>query len=67
MARSIYVMSPEGLVGKSAIALGVIEALAREVTSVGVFRPIIRSDGRDGILETLISQPAVNGQYDLSY
>ena len=67
MAKSIYVMSPEGLVGKSAIALGVIEALAREVRSVGVFRPIIRSDGRDGILETLVNQPAVNGQYDLSY
>lgn len=67
MAKSIYVMSPEGLVGKSAIALGVIEALAREVQSVGVFRPIIRSDGRDGILETLVHQPAVNGQYDKSY
>ncbi len=67
MAKSIYVMSPEGLVGKSAIALGVIEALAREVRSVGVFRPIIRTDGRDGILETLVSQPAVQGQYDQSY
>lgn len=64
MVTSVYVMAPEGMVGKSAVALGVIDALAREVGSVGVFRPIIRSDGRDGILKTLVSQPAVNGDYD---
>jgi phosphate acetyltransferase len=67
MTRSIYIIAPEGQVGKSAIALGLIEALGREVAKVGVFRPIIRSDGRDGILETLVSQPAVMGSYEESY
>ena len=67
MTKSIYIIAPEGQVGKSAIALGLIEALGREVARVGVFRPIIRSDGRDGILETLVSQPAVLGDYERSY
>ncbi len=67
MTKSIYIIAPEGQVGKSAIALGLIEALGREVARVGVFRPIIRSDGRDGILETLVAQPAVQGDYEKSY
>ncbi len=67
MAKSIYVMSPEGLVGKSAIALGVIETLAREVGSVGVFRPIIKAGVKDTILDGLVRQPAVNGDYEASY
>ncbi len=67
MVKSIYVMAPERQVGKSAVALGLIEALGREVARVGVFRPIIRSDGRDGILETLVAHPAVKGSYDTAY
>ncbi len=67
MVTSVYVVAPEGLVGKSAVALGVIDALAQEVGSVGVFRPIIRTDRRDQILKTLVSQPSVNGDYEASY
>ena len=40
MTRSVYVASPEGLTGKSAVALGLLDALTREVGSVGVFRPL---------------------------
>ena len=40
MSRSVYVASPEGLTGKSAVALGLLDALIREVGSVGVFRPL---------------------------
>ena len=31
MSRSVYVASPEGLTGKSAVALGLLDALIREV------------------------------------
>ncbi len=67
MGKSVFVMAPEGLVGKSAVALGVIEVLSREVATVGVFRPIIRSDGRDSILKTLVAQESVKGDYDTAY
>ncbi|MFT3876535.1 MAG: phosphate acetyltransferase [Propioniciclava sp.] len=68
MTRSIYVMAPEGRTGKSVIALGMVDALAREVETVGVFRPIIKSgDERDPILKTLLAQPAVSQEYEESY
>ena len=40
VSRSVYVASPDGLTGKSAVALGLVDALTREVGSVGVFRPL---------------------------
>ncbi|MDR1449658.1 MAG: phosphate acetyltransferase [Propionibacteriaceae bacterium] len=67
MTKSVYVVSPEGLVGKSAIALGVVDALARHVSSVGVFRPIIRTDGHDTILQSLVDHPAVRQTYEAAY
>ncbi|MDR1213656.1 MAG: phosphate acetyltransferase [Propionibacteriaceae bacterium] len=67
MTKSVYVLSPEGLVGKSAIALGMIDALGRHVSSIGVFRPIIRTDGRDVILESLVELPNIRQTYDEAY
>ena len=46
VARSIYVTSPEGDSGKSMVALGLVDLLARTVQRVGVFRPVARSDRR---------------------
>ena len=43
----MYVASPEGLTGKSAVALGLLDALIREVGSVGVFRPLTAAGGRE--------------------
>ncbi len=43
----MYVASPEGLTGKSAVALGLLDALVREVGSVGVFRPLTAAGGRE--------------------
>ncbi len=60
MTRSVYIASPEGRVGKSAIALGLIESLAREVGSVGVFRPIVKDLVNDQITRSLIDQPAID-------
>lgn len=64
MSTSIYLGSPEGRVGKSMVALGMIEALTRTVSSVGVFRPIVHAGAADAILTTLVSEPSVNQTYE---
>src|SRR3954447_18804680 len=70
MRTSVYVASVEGASGKSALALGVLDALSRRVERVGVFRPIVRSDGetargeRDFVLDLLIAHEAVTLTYD---
>ena len=70
MSRSVYVASPEGLTGKSAVALGLLDALTREVGSVGVFRPLTTvtagagPDEVDLTVELLVSQPGVSQTYD---
>ncbi len=64
MTRSVYLASPEGLTGKSAIAVGLLDALTREVGSVGVFRPLTHNAGNDLIVDLLVSQPGVDQRYD---
>jgi phosphate acetyltransferase len=58
------VAAPEGLTGKSMVAVGMIEALTRTVSSVGVFRPVVRSGQEDAILHTLLGQPGVEQTYE---
>lgn len=41
--RSIYIAAPEGSTGKSLIALGLMSLLARRISRIGVFRPVVRS------------------------
>ncbi len=64
MKSSIYLAAPEGLTGKSMVAVGIMDALQREVTSVGVFRPIVNAGARDEVLEVLVSQPNIEQEYD---
>jgi phosphate acetyltransferase len=68
VSRSVYVASPEGLTGKSAVALGLLDALTREVGSVGVFRPLTTtssgSNEVDLIVDLLVSQPGISQSYD---
>jgi phosphate acetyltransferase len=68
VSRSVYVASPEGLTGKSAVALGLLDALSREVGSVGVFRPLTTagstSDDIDLIVDLLVNQPGISQSYD---
>jgi len=69
VSRSVYIASPEGLTGKSAVALGLLDALTREVGSVGVFRPLTGADGSsapgsDLIVDLLVSQPGIRQTYD---
>jgi phosphate acetyltransferase len=69
VSRSVYVASPEGLTGKSAVALGLLDALIREVGSVGVFRPLTKLGGTgpdevDHIVEMLVAQPGTDQTYE---
>ena len=63
VSRSVYVASPEGQTGKSAVALGLLDALTREVGSVGVFRPLYAAGGVDLIVDLLVSQPGIRQSY----
>ncbi len=58
MVTSVYLASSEGLSGKSAVALGILEQLSRRVGRVGVFRPIVRERdaSRDHVLDLLLSR-----------
>jgi phosphate acetyltransferase len=62
------VASPEGFTGKSAVALGLLDALTREVGSVGVFRPLTTtssgSNDIDLIVDLLVNQPGISQSYD---
>ena len=66
MATSIYLASTEGGSGKSAIALGLLEHLARTAGRVAVFRPLVRStEEPDHLLELLLSRlPGESAQQD---
>jgi phosphate acetyltransferase len=68
VSRSVYVASPEGLTGKSAVALGLLDALTREVGSVGVFRPLTTAgSGNEDVdltVDLLVSQPGIAQSYD---
>ena len=65
MAQSIYLTSAEGHSGKSTIALGVLDALARGIGRVGVFRAIARStDEPDYVLQMLLDHTSHTLAYD---
>jgi len=65
VSSRIYITSAEGHTGKSTVALGVLETLARSVGRVGVFRPVARSvDEPDYVLELLLQHTAVGLSYD---
>jgi phosphate acetyltransferase len=56
MPQTIYLASVEGHTGKSAVALGLVEALTRRVGRVGVFRPVSRGTDGDYVLDLLLSR-----------
>lgn len=56
-ARTIVLASPDPLSGKSAVAVGLLAEMRQQFRRVGVFRPIVRSDGvRDHVLVMLLAQ-----------
>ncbi|MGA4670798.1 phosphate acetyltransferase [Propionibacteriaceae bacterium Y1923] len=64
MTKVVYVAAPQGRVGKSVIAMGLVEALSQQHASVGIFRPLVRSLRRDQVTETLIGLPGVSQAFD---
>jgi phosphate acetyltransferase len=65
MSRSVYIASPEGMSGKSSVALGLVDLLSRRVGRVAVYRPVIDSvDARDPVIELLVAHPGVAQSYD---
>ncbi|MHA6513601.1 phosphate acetyltransferase [Tessaracoccus sp. Z1128] len=64
MTKSVYIASSERQVSKSSIALGLIDLFARQVRSIGVFRPLVHSTESDAVTEALLSQKGVSGTFD---
>jgi phosphate acetyltransferase len=53
MTRAVYIAASDAATRKAAIALGMTELLARQVESVGIFRPVVQLGRPDNIVETL--------------
>ena len=64
MTKSVFIASSERQVSKSSIALGVIDLFARQVRSVGVFRPLVASSEHDAVTEAMLSQKGVNQSFE---
>ncbi|MCW2915475.1 MAG: ptaA, partial [Actinomycetia bacterium] len=67
MTRAVYIAASDAATRKAAIALGMTELLARQVGQVGVFRPVVRTDRPDNIVETLRSRFKVDHAVGVSY
>ncbi|MBK7822331.1 MAG: phosphate acetyltransferase [Tessaracoccus sp.] len=63
MTKSVYIASSERQVGKSSIALGVVDLFARQVRSVGVFRPLVQSVESDAVTDALLSHKGVSQSF----
>ena len=63
MTKSVYIASSERQVSKSSIALGLIDLFARQVRSIGVFRPLVHSTESDAVTDALLSQKGVKEKF----
>ncbi len=69
-SHALFVTAAEGRSGKSLVALGLVDAMARRVGRVGVFRPVVDGDGPDDLLDLLANRSdppfpsAVGATYD---
>jgi phosphate acetyltransferase len=61
MSRSLFIAAAEGESGKSGVAVGVVDLLARRIERIGIFRPLVRSRNEpDELLELLVNLPSVD-------
>lgn len=65
MANTLFVAGTEPRSGKSAVILGLMELLTRDIKKVAFFRPIIDADHRRGERDNTIE--LVKNQYNLCY
>ena len=64
VTKSVFIASSERQVSKSSIALGVIDLFARQVRSVGVFRPLVASTVSDAVTEAMLAQKGVDQSFE---
>jgi len=69
MASNLYITATESRSGKSAIVLGVMQMLLRDIRRVGFFRPIINdeSERKDHDIDLVLSQFYLGLQYQETY
>ncbi len=69
MAKNLYITATEARSGKSAIVLGVMQMLLRDIRRVGFFRPIINDDSgkKDHDIDLVLSQFYLGLQYPETY
>ena len=70
MAKNLYITSINAESGKSAVALGVMQLLLRDIRKVGFFRPIInpnKPDERDHDINLILSHFYLGLQYSDTY
>jgi phosphate acetyltransferase len=65
VARSVYVAGLGPSVGKSTVALGLVELLSRQVARIGVFRPLVAGD-EDPLLALLTARYPVTGSHGVT-
>ncbi len=70
MAKNLYITSINAESGKSAVVLGLMELLLRDIRRVGFFRPIIsplQEDDRDHDINLILSHFYLGLQYEQTY
>lgn len=70
MSKNLYITATEPRSGKSAIALGVMQLLTRNVRNVAFFRPIINNNvdgGRDHDINLILKQFNLDVAYEDTY
>lgn len=70
MAKNLYITATESRSGKSAVVLGVMQLLLRDIRKVGFFRPIINTtpdERRDHDINLVLSQFYLGIRYDETY
>jgi phosphate acetyltransferase len=64
-AQGLYIAATDAASGKTAIALGVAEAMSRRVRRLGVFRPVVQGDGvADPVVELIRARYRIDEPYD---
>ena len=71
MSRNVYIAATESSSGKSAIALGMMEMMIKQVGHVGFFRPIISTERggteRDNDIALISSHFRLDRPYEETY
>jgi phosphate acetyltransferase len=68
MSKSLYIAASEAEAGKSLVVLGMMDFLSRHITSIGFFRPIVRSaETMDNHIRLIYKRYNLKFSYDEMY